>query len=466
MADDDSAADAAAAALNGRPIPKPSRPSAAHLSSPWRPVSADGPHVGGSHIPFPISGGTVDNHADGGLEATADVAPPLHPSTTFLQSSPLSSPAQIYSRADNITRQRVEAVLGRYEGGQAVTYSSGLAAASALVHAVKPRRIYSESGYHGVTAVLAFWKERQVGGGDAVEFVTEEEMKTLYAGPGPDHGLQQLPDSAWSRQEGQQQEQQSADEERKEVAASPTRRRVLDLIWLEAPNNPFATLADIAWFAVIARKTGALLAVDSTLSSPLGMQPLQHGADCVMHASTKYLSGHSDLLGGVLTTPHPRLHRQLMRERIIDGAVMGTLECWLLLRSLRTLSLRVRKQCGSVMQVVHWLEQRRVKGDGKLVAVHHPCLPTHPSFPLSARYLLLPPATFAIELRGGEAEAKRFASSLFIFQQATSLGGVESLIDWRYQYDHSVSQSLLRVSIGVEEPEDLIADLQQALDRL
>ena len=354
------------------------------------------------------------------------------PSTTFAQSSP-ESRGQIYSRVDNVTRLRVEAILGQYDGGAAVTYASGLSAATALIHAVKPRRVYSEAGYHGVKAALAFWKERQVTGGPPVEFLTEAQVKALY----DEAPAAALPPSAWSRAGADGGEAATSTGE---AAAAAT--RPLDLIWLEAPNNPYATLADIRWFAELGRRTGALVVVDATLSTPLGMQPLAHGADVVMHASTKYFSGHSDLLGGVLTTAHGALHAQLVLERVIDGAVMGTLETWLLLRSLRTFHLRVHKQCASVMAVVHWLEAQRVSGDGKIVAVHHPCLHTHPSYALSTQYLLLPPATFAVELAGGKEPALKFANSLSLFQLATSLGGVESLVDWRWQYDKGGSSSV------------------------
>ena len=403
-------------------------------------------------FPFPLHGGTIDTHLDAGIEPTADIAPPLHPSTTFVQASPHST-GLIYSRVHAVTRTRVEAILGHYDGGHATTYASGLAAAAALIHAIKPRRIYSEAGYHGVQAALAFWKQRQVGGGPGVEFVTEEEARAMMKEP-----KRTLPPSVWGAEDG--------DEGGEKGEGLEGEERVLDLIWLEAPNNPYATLADLAYWAGLARHTGALVVVDSTLATPLGMLPLQHGVDVVMHASTKYFSGHSDLLGGVLTTPHARLHAQLQAERVIDGAVMGSLETWLLLRSLRTFHLRVHKQCSSVMPIVHWLEQQRTSGANIVTAVHHPCLPSHPSYALSQAYLTLPPATFAFELAGGKEGALKFASHLCLFRLATSLGGIESLVDWRFQYDTTCPEGLLRMSIGVEEPEDLLADLKQAMAKM
>ncbi|CAF1341819.1 unnamed protein product [Rotaria sordida] len=392
-------------------------------------------------LPFSIHGSTIECHGDDGIEAIGDIAPPLHPSTTFVSGAP-ESHGQVYSRKDNITRRRVEAVLGTVEGGHAVTYSSGLSAATALIHCIKPRRVYLDAGYHGIKEAFKLWSERQVSGNDTIEFFTLEQCKQLYD-QGKNETHTEL--SPWR-------------------PTTPKEDRALDLIWLETPNNPYATLVDIEWFAELATQTGACLAVDSTLSSPLGQRPLEHGAHVVMHASTKYLSGHSDLLGGVLiihSSLADVLTHNLLAERMIDGAVMGNLETWLLLRSMRTLSLRVRQQCQTASIIVQWLEKQRINGN-KVMKVHHPSLESHPSHSLAAKYLRLPPATFSFELES-ESQAKSFAQSLVLCPQATSLGGVETLVDWRYLYDTSISPALLRVSVGVEEPEDIIQDFEQAL---
>ena len=425
-------------------IPKPSIPSTAdgYAAAPDTSVARPPP------LPFPIRGSTVDCHGDDDIEPTADIAPPLHPSTTFVQSSPHNvSPHLVYSRVDSVTRQRVEAVLGRLDGGTAVTYSSGLAAATALIKAVRPRRIYSEAGYHGVKAAMGYWQERAEAVGGKVEFITEEQLQRIADQPDSDFQLSRL--SLGPSSDG------SA------TSTSAGAGRVLDLIWLESPNNPYATVADLGYFAAIARKTGAVLAVDATLSSPLGQQPLQHGCDVVMHATTKYLGGHSDLLGGALVCKDERMAETLLRERLIDGAVMGNLECWLLLRSLRTFSLRVKQQTTTVLQVLDFLTRQQQH----ITLVHHPSLPSHPSHAIAQRYLLLPPATFAIELKD-ERSAKQLIAGLRLWKEATSLGGVESLVDWRYQYDKGVSPGLLRLSVGVEEADDLITDLKQALEAL
>ena len=392
-------------------------------------------------LPFSIHGSTIECHSDDGIEITGDIAPPLHLSTTFVSGAP-ESQGQVYSRLDGLTRQRVEAVLGAVEGGKAVTYSSGLSAATALIHCIKPRRIYMDAGYHGIRSAFRLWTDRHADAASGnVEFLTLDDCKHLYGQESSEHSALWRPKDAGEH-------------------------RALDLIWLESPNNPYATLVDIEWFADLAKRTGACLVVDSTLSSPLGLRPLEHGAHVAMHASTKYLSGHSDLLGGVLIvqpTLSDVLASKLLVERNTDGAVMGSLETWLLLRSMRTFSLRVRRQCQTALVIVQWLEKQRIDGC-KVQKVHHPSLESHPSHALAARYLRLPPATFSFELES-ESQAKSFAQSLLLCAQATSLGGVETLVDWRYMHDTSVSPALLRVSVGVEEPEDLIQDFEQALKR-
>ncbi|UJR32713.1 hypothetical protein I4U23_020172 [Adineta vaga] len=364
-------------------------------------------------------------------------------STTFVANVP-ESYGQVYSRMDSTTRRRVEAVIGAIEGGDAVTYSSGLSAATALIHCIKPRRIYLDAGYFGIRSAFKLWSDRHNLGNDTIQFCTLEQCQQWYQQEEKDSSIDR---SCWR-------------------PAHIEEERLLDLIWLESPNNPYTTLADIEWFAELASKTGACLVVDSTLSSPLGQRPFEHGAHVVMHSTTKYFSGHSDLLGGVLIV-HPSLSNvltcKLSEERDTDGAVMGGLEAWLLLRSMRTFSLRVRRQCQTAEIIVEWLEKQRIN-ENKVTKVHHPNLESHPSHSLATRYLRLPPATFSFELES-ESQAKSFARSLLLCSNATSLGGYETLIDWRYRFDTSVSPALLRVSIGIEEPDDIIQDFQQALQQ-
>ncbi|CAF1050226.1 unnamed protein product [Adineta steineri] len=302
-----------------------------------------------------------------------------------------------------MTRRRVEAVIGAIEGGHAVTYSSGQSAAMALIHCIKPRRIYLNAGYQGVQFAFKLYTERQNIEDEKVQLLTLEQCKEIY------------------------------DSEKKELRIDTA-------------------------------QTGACLAIDSTLSSPLGLRPLEHGAHVVMHSSTKYLAGHSDVLGGVLivhSSLSDMLPCTLLQERTTDGAVMGNFETWLLQRSMRTFSLRVRRQCQTALIIVQWLEKQRAAGY-KVMKIHHPSLESHSSYSLAVRYLRLLPATFSFELQS-ESQAKSFARSLLLCAHATSLGGVETLVDWIYSYNTSISPTLLRVSIGVEEPEDIIQDFEQAL---
>jgi cystathionine gamma-synthase len=351
-------------------------------------------------MPHPTDPSTLAVHADDGIEPDPDVAPPLHVATTFTADN---AQGMVYSRNDHPTRRRLEAVLGALEGGHAVVYSSGLAAVQALLMHLRPRRVaIAPGGYHGTHLVLDQWKPL------GVETVPLEA--DLGAG---------------------------------------------DLIWLETPKNPTCDVADIAAHAARARAAGASLAVDSTFATPILQQPLALGAQFVMHSSTKFLSGHSDALGGVLAVADGERATRLRNERSIQGAVLGTLETWLTLRSLRTLDLRVKRQSATATEVAAWLT-------GKVAKVWHPSLPDHPGHRISREQMRGPGGVLAIEL-ATEAQARALPARLRLFRDATSLGGVESLIEWRRRHDAHAPPALLRLSVGLEDPGDLIVDLQEGL---
>ncbi|MCZ6531839.1 MAG: PLP-dependent aspartate aminotransferase family protein [SAR324 cluster bacterium] len=346
----------------------------------------------------PLHPSTLAIHADHGAEDTPDIATPLHTTTTFSAGG-----AFIYARNDQPTRHRLEKVLGALEGGHAVTYSSGQAATYAAMRHVRPARVAVDRGYHGTHGVLARLAEEGV----------------VLTGLDADF------------QKG-------------------------DLIWLETPKNPTCEVEDIADFAKRAHAAGAVLAVDSTFATPLLQNPLALGADIVMHSSTKFISGHSDAMGGVLVVPESGQAEQLRNERTISGAIPGALETWLTLRSLRTLGVRVAQQSASAARLAQWLE-------GRVARVWHPSLSSHPAYELAQRQMRGPGGVLAIELDTPEA-AQALPARLALFQDATSLGGVESLIEWRRKVDPQAPQALLRISVGLEAVEDLIADLQQGLD--
>jgi len=233
-----------------------------------------------------------------------------------------------------------------------------------------------------------------------------------------------------------------------------------DVYFVETPSNPSCILYDIEQFATLAHEKQAYLVVDSTFATPVLQNPLQLGADVVMHSCTKYLGGHSDLLGGVLITKNMGMCQVLLSQRTNLGSNLGNLETWLLLRSLRTLKIRVQKQSRSAIKIARFLSEHP-----KVTKVWHPSITSHPSYELCKKQMRAPPSCFSFEL-GTRAEAETFPSKLNIIVGATSLGGVESLIDYRHKYDSTVSQTLLRISIGLESAKDLINDLKQALDSL
>jgi cystathionine gamma-synthase len=310
----------------------------------------------------------------------------------------------VYSRFDQPTRQRLEAVLGALDGGEAVTYASGLAAVTAAIATLRPARVaIGRGGYHGNRAAMdafAPW------------------------------GLAQVPLDA------------------------PLERG--DLVWIETPLNPTCELQDIAAHAARAHAAGALLAVDGTFATPVLQRPLDLGADLVLHSTSKYLAGHSDALGGVLVVRDPEVARRLRENRVVAGSVPGALESWLTLRGVRTLGLRVRHQTATATRLAEVLAPH-------VARVWHPSLPSHPGHALAARQMRGPGPMLSIEL-GTEAEARALPGRLKLFRHATSLGGVESLIEWRRRVDPQAPPTLLRISTGLEDADDLAADLLAGLE--
>jgi cystathionine gamma-synthase len=235
------------------------------------------------------------------------------------------------------------------------------------------------------------------------------------------------------------------------------------LIWVETPSNPLLRITDIAAVAELAHGAGAALVVDNTWPSPLGQQPLALGADLVMHSTTKYLGGHSDILGGaVITRARDEFWARLTEVQVTGGATPSPFDCWLLLRSISTLPYRVRAQTAHAQAVAEFLHDR-----SQVAAVHYPGLPDHPGHAVAARQMALFGGMLSVQIRGGAAEAMAVAARVRLFTRATSLGGVESLIEHRASVEGpntATPQNLLRVSVGLEHPDDLIADLAQALD--
>jgi cystathionine gamma-synthase len=351
----------------------------------------------------PLHPDTRAIHADEGIEPASDVAPPIHVATTFTAGDPAGT---FYSRIDQPTRQRLEAVLGALDGGEAITYSSGLAAVTAAISVLRPKRVaIGRGGYFGTHgAIDAF-----------VPWGVEKVPLDAPVGDG-------------------------------------------DVIWLETPLNPTCELQSIAAHAARASAAGARLVVDGTFAPPVLQRPLDLGADLVLHSTSKYLAGHSDALGGVLVARSQVLAKRLRDARTFAGSVPGALETWLTLRGVRTLGIRIRQQTATATALAAWLEPRVSK-------VWHPSLRSHPGHALAEAQMRGPGPMFSIEL-ANEAAARDLPRHLRLFRDATSLGGVESLIEWRYKLDRQAPPALLRVSVGLEEAADLVADLEQGLAKV
>ncbi len=350
----------------------------------------------------PLDASTLALHADDQVESAPDIAPSIHLSTTFAADNP---EGWVYSRNDHPTRRRLETVLGALEGGHAIVYASGLAAFNALLHHLRPKRVAIGRGYHGTHQLLAHWQSL---------------------------GVQKIPlETAFEKG---------------------------DLVWLETPINPTCEIQDIAAFVRAAHAVEAHVAVDSTFATPILQKPLALEADVVMHSSTKFLSGHSDALGGVLVVPGAEQAAQLRRERSVQGGVLGTLETWLTLRSLRTLALRVERQSASAAVLARWLVPRATR-------VWHPSLPDHPGYEIAQRQMSAAGGVLAFELNT-EEQAKGLPRHLRLIRDATSLGGVESLIEWRRRHDAQAPPALLRLAVGLESVSDLMLDLERGFAAL
>lgn len=358
---------------------------------------------------------------------TGSVTPPIHPSTTFLRAADGSYPHGFsYARENNPTRHALEQALAALESGSvAAAFPSGNAATSAVFQALNPgdHVLVAAEVYHGTRLIAQRFAEQW---GIRVSFVPMDNLEAVQAAIRPD-----------------------------------TR-----LLWVETPSNPRLTIADIAELATLAHAHGALCICDNTFATPILQSPLALGADLVMHSTTKYIGGHSDLLGGcVIAREHDAFFERVRAYQVLGGAAPSAFDCWLLLRSLPTLPLRVRTQSASALQIAQFLAQHpRVR------RVYYPGLPEHPGHTIAEKQMRGGfGGMVSFEIDGTEADALALAGRLRLFTHATSLGSVESLIDHRASVEgpsSTLPPGLLRLSIGLEHPDDLIADLAQALEAL
>lgn len=357
---------------------------------------------------------------------TGAIVAPIHPSATFERDPDGGfSRGYIYARAGNPTRSHLERALAALEGGaDCAAFASGSAATAAVFQSLRPGDsvVAPVDCYHGTAALLrdvfAPW-------GLQVAFVDAADPDALQA------------------------------------AVRPGDRAV----WIETPSNPMLRLTDIRRSAEIAHAAGALLICDNTWATPMLQRPFDLGADIAVHSTTKYLSGHSDTIGGaVVAADNPRaseLFAAIRRIQGMYGAVPSPFDCWLALRGMRTLHLRMAAHSANACAVAEYL-----RAHPQVKAVHYPGLDTHPAYELALSQMKDFGGMLSFQVKGGKARAMEVAAKLRLFTRATSLGGTESLIEHRASVEgpHTrTPDNLLRVSVGIENPDDLLADLAQAL---
>jgi len=356
---------------------------------------------------------------------TGAITPPIHPSSTFARDENYERIGQGgYSRDDNPTYTVAEDLLNELEGGAgAKLFASGMAATCAVFQALAPgdHVVVSETMYFGTPKWLREWAVRW---GLEVAFVDTTNGEALAAAVKPG---------------------------------------VTRLVYIETPANPLWSVTDIRAAANIAHGAGAALAVDNTAASPVLTRPIEHGADLVVHSATKYLNGHSDVVAGaIVTAREDDLWERIGQLRYLAGAILGPFEAWLLLRGMRTLFVRVRQSSQSAMAIA-----RHFDGHPKIAQVCYPGLESFPGHDIAARQMSGGfSGMLSLRVAGGGEAALNLAKRCKLFIRATSLGGVESLIEHRATIegdDSDTPEDLLRLSIGLEEVGDLIADLEQAL---
>lgn len=358
--------------------------------------------------------------------ATGAVTPPIYLSTTFEREADGSYPHGFdYIRAGNPNRQMLETCLAAIEGGEvAAAFSSGSAATAAVFQALSPgdHVIAPEDAYTGTGTLL---RSIFAGWGLEVSFVDMTDLEQVQRALRPNTAL----------------------------------------IWVETPSNPLLKVTDIAKAAAIAHSVGAVCVCDNTWATPVLQRPFQYGADLVVHSTTKYLGGHSDVLGGAVIAHQDSAFFQRIRHiQTAGGAVASPFDCWLVLRGIQTLSLRMHAHSTNALHIATFLHQHPA-----IEAVYYPGLPHHSGHAIATQQMMHGfGGMLSIQIKGGRDRAFAVAANVQIFTRATSLGGVESLLEHRASIEGAGTKTpdnVLRLSIGLEHIDDLIADLAQALER-
>jgi cystathionine gamma-synthase len=359
-----------------------------------------------------------------GDPTTRALVPPIHMSATYVRDPDNQYGAGfVYGRTDNASVQQVEALIAALETAEdAVTFASGMAAAAAVILAF-------EKPIHIVASRVMYWGFRSwlrniERYGHSITFVATSDLRAVR-------------DAVRPGQTG--------------------------LFWIETPSNPLWTMTDIGAISEIAHNANALLCVDSTIATPIFTRPIAHGADLVVHSATKYLNGHSDVVAGALATARvDDFWERIRHARSEAGAVLGPFDAWLLMRGMRTLDIRVREQARTAA-----LLAARLADHPSLSSVLYPGLPTHPGYEIAERQMVGGfGGMLSIRLVGGETAALTTTASVQVWRRATSLGGVESLIEHRASIEGTGTpcpRDLLRLSVGLEDIDDLYFDLARAL---
>lgn len=372
---------------------------------------------------------------------TGAVVPPLYQTSTFAQDGiGMLRNGYEYGRGTNPTRDSLQEQLAALEGGtHAFSFASGLAAEDALIrallapgdHIVMGNDVYGGT-YRLINRVLSAWGITNT----VVDMADHIQVQAA-------------------------------------VAAGVSAGRNL-MVWVETPSNPMMKITDVAAIAAIAKAAGALLVVDNTFASPYLQNPLALGADVVVHSTTKYIGGHSDASGGAIVLSDDAMAEKIGFIQFAVGAVSAPMEAWLTTRGLKTLGVRMDRHSDNAQQISEWLLERP-----EVERVLYPGLPDHPGHQLAARQMKKFGGMISVQFKGtvsisGEAAARKVAESTHLFTLAESLGGIESLMNYPSEMTHAsvkgtelaVPENLIRLSVGIEEVEDLIADLDQALGQL
>jgi cystathionine gamma-synthase len=359
---------------------------------------------------------------------TGAVVPPIQLSTTFKQDGVGGLRGGFeYARSGNPTRAALESAIATLEHGtHGLAYASGLAATQNLFYLLGPgdRLLMSDDVYGGTWRLAdKVWRRYGIAT-DPVDLRDLDAVAAAFSGDRPPR-----------------------------------------MVWIETPSNPLLKVVDISAVARLAAVAGAITVVDNTFATPFLQRPLEVGADLVLHSATKYLGGHSDVIGGLIATRSDELAERLRFHQNAAGAVPSPFDCYLVMRGLRTLAVRMERATANAFVLATWLVDRP-----DVERVHYPGLPDHPAAELVERQMRLPGAMLSFEIRGGEDAARRFAGATRLFTLAESLGAVESLIELPAPMTHAsvadsplaVPASLVRLSVGIENVDDLRADLEAA----